>query len=167
MNLIASLSRRRLVVAAAGLFSAHALGAVRPALAAGDQPQGTKGGVAAMKKFLIHIHTGPESPTKAALGFLVALTALKAGHHVDLFLAGDGAFLIGDEALKLVEGKGTGKLGVHYKGLADGGVRFYVSGMSAKARGMSDKDLAGKPAEFAMPDVLVRLAADSDVALTY
>jgi hypothetical protein len=32
---------------------------------------------------------------------------------------------------------------------------------------MSESDLAGKPAEFAMPDVLVRLAASADVVLTY
>jgi hypothetical protein len=32
-----------------------------------------------MASFLIHIHTGPENPTKAALGFLVALSAVKAG----------------------------------------------------------------------------------------
>ena len=47
------------------------------------------------------------------------------------------------------------------------GARFHVSGMSAKARGLGDADLAGKPAEFAMPDVLVRLAAAADVVLTY
>ena len=39
--------------------------------------------------------------------------------------------------------------------------------MSAKARGITDKDLAGKPTEFAMPDVLVQIAANADVALTY
>jgi len=120
-----------------------------------------------MKKFLIHIHTGRENPTKAALGFLVALSALKAGHHVDLFLAGDGASLIGDQALESVEGKGTGKLNDHYKALMEGGARFYVSGMSAKARGLEEADLAGKPAEFAMPDVLVKLAAEADVVLSY
>ncbi|HEX9903455.1 MAG TPA: DsrE family protein [Propylenella sp.] len=120
-----------------------------------------------MSKFLIHIHTGPDNPTKAALGFLVALSALKEGHSVDLFLAGDGASLIGYAALSSVEGKGTGSLGAHYKALAEGGARFHVSGMSAKARGLSDADLAGKPAEFAMPDVLVRLAAAADVVLTY
>ena len=32
-----------------------------------------------MTKLLVHIHTGPEAPTKAALGCLVALTALKEG----------------------------------------------------------------------------------------
>ena len=120
-----------------------------------------------MAKFLVHIHTGPENPTKAALGFLVALTALKQGHQVDLFLAGDGALLIGDAALSSVEGKGTGRLTDHYKGLADGDARFFVSGMSAKARGLGEADLAGKPAEFAMPDVLVRLAVEADVVLTY
>ena len=120
-----------------------------------------------MPKFLIHIHTGPDNPSKAALGFLVAVSALNEGHVVDLFLAGDGAALIGDAALTSVEGKGTGNLGVHYQALANGGARFYISGMSAKARGLSEADLQGKPAEFAMPDVLVRLAAAADVVLTY
>ena len=49
-----------------------------------------------MSKFLIHIHIGPENLTKAGLGFLVVLSALKKGHTVELFLAGDGAALIGD-----------------------------------------------------------------------
>ena len=120
-----------------------------------------------MAKFLVHIHTGPESPTKAALGFLVALTALKEGHSVELFLAGDGASLIGDAALAGVEGKGTGSLRAQYQALVEADARFYMSGMSAKARGMSEADLTGKPAEFAMPDVLVRLAAGADVVLTY
>jgi hypothetical protein len=39
--------------------------------------------------------------------------------------------------------------------------------MSAKARGMSEADLSGKPAEFGMPNVLVRLAAEADRVLTY
>lgn len=120
-----------------------------------------------MARFLVHIHTGPENPTKAALGFLVAATALKEGHLVDLFIAGDGTLLLGKDALSSLEGKGTGNLGAHYKNLSEGGARFYVSGMSAKARGMTDADLQGKPAEFAMPDVLVRLAVEADVVLTY
>ena len=54
----------------------------------------------AMARFLIHIHTGPDNPTKAALGFLVAATALKEGHQVDLFIAGDGTLLLGKEAAR-------------------------------------------------------------------
>jgi uncharacterized protein len=63
--------------------------------------------------------------------------------------------------------KARGTSGVHFKGLVEGGAHFYVSGMSAKARGLTEADLANKPAEFAMPDVLVRLAANADVVLTY
>jgi predicted peroxiredoxin len=92
---------------------------------------------------------------------------VKENHEVNLFLAGDGASLIGDTALSTVEGKGTGSLGAHFKILSEGGARFYVSGMSAKARGLSEADLKGKFAEFALPDVLVRLATAADVVLTY
>ena len=120
-----------------------------------------------MAKVLVHVHTGPDNPTKAALGFLVALSALKDGHSVELFLAGDGASLIGDDALASVEGKGTGKLGEHFRSLVEGGAVFYVSGMSAKARGLGDADLVGKNAQFAMPNVLVSLALSADTVLTY
>ena len=159
-------SRRHLLMAGAGLLGAAAINAGWPVQAAEAQSQEQKAGKS-MKTFLIHIFTGPENPTAAALGFLVALSALKAGHKVDVFLAGDGAVLIGDQVIDTLEGKGTGKLAAHYRGLVDGGARFYVSGLSAKARGMTDNDLAGKPAEFALPDVLVRLAAEADVVLTY
>jgi predicted peroxiredoxin len=117
--------------------------------------------------FLIHIHTGPDNATKAALGFIVAATALKDGHHVDVFLAGDGASLITDDSISSVVGKGTGKLQDSYTALKDGGARIYISGMSAKARGITEADLEGKPAEFAMPSKLVELAAAADVVLVY
>jgi uncharacterized protein len=126
----------------------------------------TKPNVSKMK-FLVHITCGPTDPTRAALGFLVAKTALAEGHTVTLFLAGDAAVLLRDAELDKVEGLGTGKLREHYETLAKGGVRFYVSGMSAKARGVTDADIAGKPAEFAMPTKLVQLAADSDRMFTY
>lgn len=120
-----------------------------------------------MAKFLIHIHTGPENPTKAALGCLVAMTAIKEGHHVDLFLAGDGVHLLSADALANVEGVGTGKLGDHVRAIEAGGGSFHLSGMSAKARGYDDSLLAGHPASFAMPDVLVKLAAEADTVLCY
>jgi predicted peroxiredoxin len=119
------------------------------------------------ENFLIHIHTGPDDPTKAALGFLVAATAVKDGHHVDLFLAGDGASLITDDALASVEGVGTGKLQDHFTALSEGGAKIFISGMSAKAREITDTQLEGKPAEFAMPSKLVELAAAADVVLVY
>lgn len=119
------------------------------------------------ENFLIHIHTGPDNPTKAALGFLVAMNAQKEGHTVSVFLAGDGASLITDDAISNVEGKGTGKLKESFDGLVAGGARIYISGGSAKAREITDAALVGKPAEFATPAKLVELAAAADVVLVY
>lgn len=118
-------------------------------------------------KFLVHIYSGPDNPTKAALGFLVASTAQKEGHEVSVFLAGDGASLITDDSLDSVEGVGTGKLRDHFTALTSGAARIYISGNSAKARNIGDDALAGKPAEFAMPAKLVELAAAADVVLVY
>ena len=113
------------------------------------------------------IHTGPDNPTEAALAFTVAMTAQKEGHSVSVFLAGDGASLISDAAIGSVVGKGTGTLKDSFDALIKGGAHIYVSGMSAKARNITDADLAGKSAEFAMPAKLVALAAAADVVLSY
>ena len=118
-------------------------------------------------KFLIHITCGPDNATKAALGFLIAKTAFDEGHTVSLFLAGDGVTLLKDAELDKVVGLGTGKLRDHYAAIVKAGGRFYLSGMSSKARGLTEADIAGKPAEFAMPTVLVKLAAESDRLFTY
>ncbi len=120
-----------------------------------------------MSKILVHVTHGPEQPTRAALGFLVAKTALDEGHSVSLFLAGDAVQLIRDAVLDNLTGLGTGKLRELYDAIVAGGGRFYLSGMSSKARGVTDADLSGKPAEFAMPNVLVRLSLEHDRIFTY
>jgi predicted peroxiredoxin len=119
------------------------------------------------ENFLIHITSGPDNPTKAALGFLIANTAQSAGHTVNVFLAGDGASLITDDAIASVQGKGTGVLKEQFEALIAGGAHIYISGNSAKARNIGEDALAGKPAEFAMPTKLVELAAAADVVLVY
>lgn len=120
-----------------------------------------------MAKILVHLTTGPEDPTRAALGLLVAKAALDEGHTVTLFLAGDSVQLFRSAVLDNLVGLGTGKLRDHFDALVAGGCRFFVSGMSAKSRGVSEADLAGKPAEFAMPNVLVRLALESETMFSY
>lgn len=120
-----------------------------------------------MAKFLIHIHTGPNDPTKATLGCLVAATALKEGHDVTVFMAGDGVHLLSAENINSLVGQGTGALKDHIEAINAGGGRFVLSGMSAKARGYDEGLLQGHPAEFGMPDVLVALAAEADNVLCY
>ena len=132
-----------------------------------DQTEKTNPKNVAKMKFLIHVTHGPEDPTRAALAFLVAKSALEEGHTVTLFLAGNAVLLLRDADMSKVEGVGTGKLKEHYEAIVKGGGRFYLSGMSAKARGMTEADIQDKPAEFAMPKVLVGLAAESDRMFTY
>jgi uncharacterized protein len=120
-----------------------------------------------MARILVHLTHGPENPTRAALAFLVAKAAVAEGHSVSLFLAGDAAQLIRESVLDSLTGLGTGRLREHFDALVAGGARFYVSGMSAKSRGVSEADLAGKPAEFAMPNLLIRLSLDHDRMFNY
>lgn len=120
-----------------------------------------------MGTLLVHITHGPEAPTRAALGLLVAKAAVDEGHQVSVFLAGDAAQLIRDAVLDSLNGLGTGSLRESFDAVVEGGGRFYVSGMSSKARGVTEDDLAGKPAEFAMPTRLVQLAFEADRSFTY
>jgi uncharacterized protein len=114
-------------------------------------------------KLLIHLTRGPEDPTRAALAFLVARAAAEEGHEVSLFLAGDAVQLMREPVLDSLVGLGTGSLRESYDALVAAGARFYVSGMSSKARGFEPK----APAEPAMPSKLVELTFDHDRVLTY
>jgi predicted peroxiredoxin len=121
----------------------------------------------AKKSLLIHVTQGPENPTRAALAFLVAKSAIEEGHTVSLFLAGDAVQLMRDEVLDQLNGLGTGSLREHFAAIVKGGGKIYLSGASSKARGVTEAMIQGKPAEFATPAVLVRLTLSHDRALTY
>ncbi len=120
-----------------------------------------------MANILVHATHGPENPTRAALAFLVAKAAAAEGHKVTMFLAGDAAQLLRDAVLDNLAGLGTGRLREHFDALVAAGARFYVSGMSAQTRGISESDIAGKPAEFALPQVLIRLSLEHDRMFNY
>jgi len=116
---------------------------------------------------LVHVTQGPENPTRAALAFLVAKTAIEEGDVVSLFLAGDAVQLMRGGVLDNLTGLGTGRLRDSFDAIVKGGGRFYLSGMSSNARGITESDLKGKPAEFATPNVLLRLAKEHDRMFTY
>ena len=118
-------------------------------------------------KIFIHITHGPEHPTRGALGFLIAKTAIEEGHTVSLFLAGDAVQLMRDAVLDNLTGLGTGKLREHYDAIVKGGGKFYLSGMSSKARGLTEADLKGKPAVLSPPKVLLKLSLEHDRMFTY
>ncbi len=120
-----------------------------------------------MGSLLVHITHGPEAPTRAALGCTMAEAAHDAGHDVTVFFAGDAAYLVKDEVIDHLRGIGTGALGEVLPALVEGGVPIYVSGMSSKARGVTEEDLAAKNATFAMPAKLVELTFAADRVLVY
>ena len=119
------------------------------------------------RKILVHITHGPEHPTRAALAFAVAKAAIDEGHSVSLFLAGDAVQLIRNDVLASLNGLGTGNLQESYDAIVAGSGRFYLSGGSSRARGVTAADIAGKPAEFAGPPELVRLSLEHDRMFTY
>lgn len=114
-------------------------------------------------RLLVHIATGPENPTRLALGLLVARTALDEGHDVDVFLAGDAVDALRAETRELVHGIGTGSAAEHWQALRSGGARLFGSGLSSKARGVS----AEEGIELAPPSVLIGLIADADRVVSY
>lgn len=72
-----------------------------------------------------------------------------------------------DGAIDNLSGLGTGNLRELYDAVVAAGVKIYLSGMSAKSRGLTEDDLEGKPYEFGLPSDLVRLAVEHDRMFTY
>lgn len=120
-----------------------------------------------MAKFLIHVTTGPDNPTKAALAFFVARAVLEEGHELALFIAGDAVHCLTAATAETLEGLGTGKLGEHIAAINQGQFQAFYSGMSAKARGITQEQVLLRGAEPAMPTRLVQLTAACDKVLCY
>ncbi len=118
-----------------------------------------------MARVLVHLATGPENATRAALALLVARTAAEEGHEVSVFLAGDAVQLARAETAEAASGIGTGSISEHLEALGSAGVPLYLSGMSSKARGVDAATREG--AELVPPTKLVELATAADTVLTY
>ena len=84
-----------------------------------------------------------------------------------MFLAGDAVQLVREAVLDALSGLGTGSLRDSFDAVVAGGGRFYVSTMSSRARGVTEADLEGKPAELALPSTLVQRTFAADRVLTY
>ena len=119
-----------------------------------------------MAKLLVHLATGPENATRAALSLLVARTAAEEGHDVQVFLAGDAVQYARPATASTAHGIGTGSFGEHWEALAAASVPIFLSGMSSNARGIEPEN-AAEGIEMAPPAKLVELAIWADSTLTY
>ena len=81
-----------------------------------------------MQFLIIIINAAPEehNPTRAALAFLVAKSAIDVGHSVSMFLAGDAVQLMRKAVLDNLAGLGTGELRTHFDAIVSGDGRFYL-----------------------------------------
>lgn len=121
-----------------------------------------------MARILVHVTTGPNDPSKAALGFFVARAVLEQGHDLTLFVAGDGVHLLTPEVRDSLEGVGTGKLADHIEAINSAGrAEVYFSGMSAKARNIDPAAIVLKGAQPGNPNKLVDLTVAADRVLCY
>lgn len=120
-----------------------------------------------MSRFLVHVATGPDNPTRAALAFLVARTVLDEGHELALFVAGDAVHLLTREVSDQLVGVGTGELAAHLAAIDGRTTEVFYSGMSARARGISQDQIVLSGAQPAMPPTLVELSAGADTVLCY
>jgi len=118
-------------------------------------------------RILIHLTTGVENPTKAALAFLVAATALSDGHDVDIFVAGDGVSALRAESASVMQGIGTGSVSDHLEKLRAGQAGLFASGMSSAARGLTPEQLKAQGFISAPPNKLVELVVAADRTITY
>jgi predicted peroxiredoxin len=113
---------------------------------------------------LVHLATGPENPTRAALAMLVARTAASEGHEVTVFLAGDAVQFLRPETAAATHGVGLGSFEEHWSAIREAGVSIYASSMSSKARGIEPESFGAEPAK---PQNLVELATAAETTLTY
>lgn len=116
-----------------------------------------------MPKLLINLTSGPEHPTRAALGFLLARAGAEQGHDVTIFLAGDAVQLVREPVLDNLVGLGSGSLRESYDAARSAGVRIFVSGQSSMVRGLDPPE----GVEAVPPTKLVELTFEADRVLTY
>ena len=86
---------------------------------------------------------------------------------MSVFLAGDGVQLARTGVIESLVGLGTGTLGESVKTLVDAEARFYLSGGSSQARGLSTDQVAVPDFEMASPARLVELSLEHDRIFVY
>lgn len=115
----------------------------------------------------MHLTSGTERPTQAALALLVAATAAKEGIKVDVFVAGDGVSLLNQTTIDVARGVGTGDIKDHLETLKSLKAGLWASGQSSTARGISPEDLKSLGFIASPPSKLVELTFASDRVLIY
>jgi uncharacterized protein involved in oxidation of intracellular sulfur len=110
---------------------------------------------------------GSEDPTKATFPFLMASGALDAGYQTAIILVGDAVVLMRSTVVDNVHGVGLPALKELMSKVVAAKVPILICGLCARAREITEKDLAGKNAKFGTPVDGAKLIAQFDKVLSF
>ncbi|MBZ5656660.1 MAG: DsrE family protein [Acidobacteriia bacterium] len=109
---------------------------------------------------------GSDDPTKAAFPFSHGLALAGAGHEVQIYLLGEAVVLMRKAVASSVTPVGWPPVGDFLGKLAAKKVTIYACRACARARGVTEEDLANWSAKFGNPAILVSLVEWADRVIT-
>lgn len=117
-------------------------------------------------KILMKSAWGSDDPTKAAFPFSHGLALVEAGHEVQIYLLGEAVVLMRKVVANAVTPVGWPPVGEILDKLATRHVAIYACGACARARGVTEADLANYGAKFGSPPIFVSLIEWADHIIT-
>jgi predicted peroxiredoxin len=117
-------------------------------------------------KILMKSAWGSDDPTKAAFPFSHASALIEAGHEVQIYLLGEAVVLMRKVVADAVTPVGWPPVGEFLNKLVAKHVQIYACGACARARGVSETDLATYGAKFGSPPIFVSLIEWADHVIT-
>lgn len=117
-------------------------------------------------KILMKSAWGSDDPTKAAFPFSHGLALSEAGHQVQIYLLGEAVVLMRKVVADAVTPVGWPVVGDFLNKLKAKNVQIYACGACARARGVTENDLANYGAKFGSPPIFVSLIEWADHIIT-
>ena len=117
-------------------------------------------------KILFKSAWGSDDPTKAAFPFSHGLALSEAGHEVQIYLLGEAVVLMRKAVANSVTPVGWPVVGETMEKLAARHIPIFACGACARARGVTEADLANYGAKFGSPPIFVSLIEWADHIIT-
>jgi len=117
---------------------------------------------------LLYVGTyGTDDPTRASMPFVAALGALERGHEAAIVLMGESVYLLKGNVADGVHGVGYRPLRQLLEETKAANVAIYAGASCAKAREVTDSDLAATSAEVIHASDLAALMLAHDRVLSF
>ena len=117
-------------------------------------------------KLMMKSAWGSDDPTKAAFPFLHGQVLSEAGHEVQIFLIGEAVNLMRRSVAEAVVPVGWPPVGELLTKVAARKIPIYACGTCARARGVTEADLANWGAQYGNPKIFVSLIEWADKVIT-